>query len=114
MIEETIFNTLKTLVSNRCYPMVMPQNPTLPAIVYTRVASSPQNVLEGGSTIDQIRVQVDSYATTYSAAKSLAVSIRSAMETATFKGTLQTDQDFFEPDVKHYRITQDFYVWERN
>jgi hypothetical protein len=34
------------------------------------------------------------------------------MEGALVKGTLQTDQDLFEPDLKIYRISQDYYVWQ--
>lgn len=114
MIEQDLFDTLKPLVANRVYPLVMPQNPTYPAIVYNRISSAAQNVLEGGSTIDQVRIQVDTYATTYSAAKSLARLVRLAMEGASFKATLQTDQDFYESDLSIYRVSQDFYLWERN
>lgn len=113
MIEQSIFDSLKSLVGNRVYPLVMPQNATLPAIVYTRIANNASNVLEGGSTIDQIRVQVDTYATTFFAARLLAAQVRSALEGASFKATLQTEQDFFETEVNYYRISQDYYVWER-
>lgn len=113
MIEQDIFNALKSLVSNRVYPLVMPQSPTYPAIVYNRIANTAQNTLEGGSSLDQVRMQIDVYATTYSAAKTLSDQVRSAMEAAAFKGTLQTDQDFFEPDVNLYRVSLDFYVWQK-
>jgi quinolinate synthase len=55
---------------------------------------------------------VDTYANTYSACKSLAESVRSAMESGVVKSTMQTDQDLFEPDLKVYRISQDYYVWQ--
>jgi hypothetical protein len=112
-IESDIFDSLKTLTSNRVYPLVMPQNATMPAIVYTRIANNPQNVLEGGATLDQIRFQVDTYAITFFAARLLAAQVRSAMENAGFKATLQTEQDFFEVEVNYYRVSQDYYVWER-
>jgi hypothetical protein len=113
MIEQSIFDALKGLVSNKVYPLVMPQKASLPAIVYSRIANNPQNVLEGGATLDQIRFQVDTYATTFFAARLLAAQVRSAMEGAGFKATLQTEQDFFELEVNYYRISQDYYVWER-
>lgn len=113
MIEEQIFDALKGLVSNRCYPIMMPEKPTFPGIVYSRIANLPFNTVVAPSTLDQVRVQIDSYATTYSAAKSLAASVRTAMEGASFKATLQTDQDLYEPDVKVYRVSQDFYVWDK-
>lgn len=113
MIEEDVFNALKGLVSNRCYPLLMPENPSYPSIIYTRISSTPENTLNGGATIDLVRFQIDSYAETYSAARTLAASVRTAMEAAAFKGLLQTDQDFFEPDVTIYRVTQDYYVWRK-
>ncbi len=112
MSDSIVFDALRALVSNRCYPLVMPQNPTYPAIVYSRISSNPENVLEGGSTIDQVRIQIDCYATTYGSAKSLAEQVRTAMEQASFKGTLQFDFDDYEPDVKVYRVVQDYYIWE--
>ena len=113
MIETSIFTLLKTLVGNRCYPLVMPQNPTLPAIVYQRIASAPSNTLATPPTIDQVRLQIDSYAATYSEAKSTALSVRNAMESATFKATLQSDDDSYEPETRLYRVSMDFYVYER-
>ena len=114
MIETSIFDALKNLVSNRCYPLLMPQDPTLPAIVFSRVASIAQNKLDSGASIDQVRIQIDCYASTYDEAKTLSASVRSAMEEADFKGTLQIDVDFYEPDLKIYRVVMDFYVWQHN
>jgi len=113
MIEQQIFDALKGLVSNRCYPIMMPEKPTFPAIVYSRIANVPYNTIVSASTLDQVRVQIDIYANTYSAAKTLSASVRTAMEAASFKATLQTDQDLYEPDVKVYRVSQDFYVWDK-
>lgn len=114
MIETSVFDALEGLVSGRCYPLQMPQEPTYPAIVYSRIASEPQNRLEGGASLDQVRVQIDCYATTYEGAKTLSASVRSAMESASLGATLQLDLDLYEPEVKVYRVTMDFYVWQKN
>lgn len=113
-IEQDIFNALDGLVGGRVYPLVMPEKGTKPAIVYTRIGSNPENTLDGGATIDQIRIQVDTYANTYAETKTISASVRSIMESASFKGTLQSDQDLFEPDIKLYRVSQDYYVWKRS
>jgi Na+-translocating ferredoxin:NAD+ oxidoreductase RnfD subunit len=114
MIEKDIFDALKGLVNNRVYPMVMPQNPTLPALVYTRIATNAQNTIDAPpSTLDQCLMQIDAYAETYLAAKELAESMRAAMEAAPFKATLQTSQEFWEDTPKIYRVTFDFYCWEK-
>jgi hypothetical protein len=113
-IETTIYTALSSLASGKVYPLVAPEKVAAPFIVYSRIASTPENTLEGGATIDQVRIQVDTYANTYSAVKSLAESVRSAMEGSGAKATLQTDQDLFEPDLKLYRISQDYYCWQRS
>lgn len=113
MIEEDVFDLLKSLVSNRCYPLQIPQNGALPAIVYQRIANTPNNQLEGKPTLDQVRMQIDAYAKTYKAAKLLGKSIRTAMENAPFSATLQSDDDLFEPETDVYRVSLDFYIYER-
>lgn len=114
MIETTIFSTLSSLVAGRCYPLQMPQTPTYPSIVYTRIASDPKNRLEGGASLDQVRLQIDCYSTSYESAKTLSWAVRGAMESASFKATLQFDTDIYEPEVNVYRVMMDFYVWQQN
>ena len=113
MIETSVYTLLAPLNSNRVYPLLMPQNPTLPAIVYSRIASTPQNVLSAPPTLDQVRLQIDVWASTYKAAKTLAASVRNAMETASFSATLQSDDDSYEPETGLYRVSSDYYVFER-
>jgi hypothetical protein len=115
MIEQTVFEVLAPLVNDRVYPLQMPQSQAAyPSVVYTRIASEPQNRLSAGASLDQVRMQIDCYDTTYLGAKTLAASVRSAMENASFKATLQFDSDFYEPEVKLYRVMADFYLWQRN
>jgi hypothetical protein len=111
-IETAIYTALSGLASGKVYPLVAPEKVTAPYIVYSRISSTPENTLDGGSTIDLVRIQVDTYANTYSACKNLAESVRVAMESGVVKSTMQTDQDLFEPDLKVYRISQDYYVWQ--
>jgi hypothetical protein len=112
-IETTIYSALSTLASGKVYPLVAPEKVVAPYIVYSRIASTPENTLDGGATIDLVRIQVDTYHNTYSAVKSLAESVRLALESSGAKATLQTDQDLFEPDLKVYRVSQDYYCWQR-
>ena len=112
-IETTIYAALSSLASGKVYPLVAPEKVSAPYIVYSRISSTPENTLDGGATIDLVRIQVDTYANTYSAVKSLAESVRSTLEGSAAKATLQTDQDLFEPDLKVYRISQDYYCWQR-
>lgn len=45
-VESTIFDTLKTLVSNRVFPDVAPANATRPYITYQRVGGEAINFLD--------------------------------------------------------------------
>lgn len=113
-IETTIYTALSSLANGKVYPLVSPEKVETPYIVYSKVSSTPENTLNGGSTIDLIRIQVDVYAATYAAVKTLAESTRSALENGAVKATIQTEQDLFEPDLKVYRVSQDYYVWQKN
>lgn len=112
-IETVIYSALSGLASGKVYPLVAPEKVVAPFIVYTRIASTPQNQLNGSATLDQVRIQVDTYANTYSAVKALGVQVRSAIEGSSAKATLQTEQDFYEPELKLYRLTQDYYCWQK-
>ena len=114
MIEQTIFETLKGLANDRVYPLLMPQNPTLPAVVYTRVGNTPQYTLDCPATLDQHLFQFDAYAETYLEAVTLADQVRTALEQSSMKGTLQTSLDFYENAPGGLdRVSNDFYLWGR-
>lgn len=112
-VETIVYSALSGLANGKVYPLVAPEKVTGSFIVYTRIASTPQNHLNGSATLDQVRIQVDTYASTYSACKALAVQVRSNLESSSCKALLQTEQDFFEPDLKLYRISQDYYCWQK-
>lgn len=114
-VEADVFAVLtgQTAAGDRVYPLVRGQGTPLPALVYTRTGSAPVTSLAGSSGLDQVRVQVDCYAASYAAAKALAAEVRQLLEGASFKALLQTDFDFFEPDTQVYRVTQDYYCWQK-
>jgi hypothetical protein len=97
------------LVAQRISPLLRAQNETLPCVTLSLVSVVPANHLNGAPTLDQNRVQVDSWAATYTAARSVADACRAALEAAGL--TMEGEFDTFEPDVSEYRVTQDFYFW---
>jgi hypothetical protein len=118
VLEESIFAHLSTVaaltthVSTRIYPMMMPQNVTLPAISYQRISNAPQYSMSGPCGMDNPRIQVDVWTTGYGAAKAIGDQVRKAMNTATaFKAVQLSDQDMFEPDLEIYRVSMDFSCW---
>ncbi len=67
-------------------------------------------------------IQIDAYAETYAAARSLAEAIRSALQR--FSGTVASVEiqsvfmgsgplDFYEEPVEAYRVSQDYLFWHR-
>lgn len=127
-IEEALFAHLTAnagvtaLVSTRVYPVQMPQNPTLPAIVYNRISGERVQHMQGSSGLASPRIQFDCFAKTYAVAKAVAEALRLAIEG--FSGTmggvngpdvnsclLQSDSDGYEDDLEVYWVSVDYIVW---
>lgn len=122
MLEESIFSHLSTVAaittyvgassSARIYPVYLPQDPTLPAMSYQRISSQPQVSMGGFCNLDNPRIQIDCWATSYSAVKGMAEAVRDAMMSAAGFNALEiSDQDLFEPDLEIYRVSIDFSCW---
>lgn len=115
MVEQTLFNTLNALVSGRMYPMVAPDSPVVPFIVYQNITNSPEYTLGNTSPINNTRMQIDCYSDSYSGVKTLVASVQSAMMAAAQANTLvnvpKMSQDLYESEVKLFRVTQDYSIW---
>jgi len=73
------FAGLTALISNRVYPLKLPQTPTLPAVVLQKI----DGVRLTGFSADigvQSRIQVTAWATSYSAASSVVEQVRTATQ----------------------------------
>jgi len=75
---ETTINTIltgaadvKRIVNTRIYPLVMPQDPKLPAITYQRISNNPVNMLAGYSGLANPHMVINSWAMNYHEAKTL-------------------------------------------
>jgi hypothetical protein len=115
MVENALFNLLNGLVGGRMYPMVAPDSPTVPFIVYQNITNSPEYTLGNTSPINNTRMQIDCYSDTYGGVKSLVASVQSAMQAAAQAKTLvnvpKMSSDLYEAEVKLYRVTQDYSIW---
>ena len=101
------------LVNTRIYPLVAPQEATMPFVVYTRVSSFRLYSLAGYSNLEYPRMQVDCYGTTYSEAKLLSEAVITAIRSATTFGAEQDDpQEMFEED-ETFRVSIDFSIWNQ-
>ncbi len=112
-VEQAIYDRLSNyagltaLVSTRIYPMVLPQNPTYPAVRYQRISGTRLSAIDVDIGIAQPRFQVDCYAETYLGVKSLFTEVRGALQrwTGTHSGVVVLDsrmeggdRDFYEDD----------------
>lgn len=68
--------TVAGLVAARVYPQKLPQSPTLPAITYQIISRVPT---EANTELFDIRLQLDSWATTYAGSQALAGAALSAL-----------------------------------
>ena len=65
-----LLSTAGALNGAKVYPVTLPENPALPAIVYTQVGGTTQPTLSTGGMAQQ-RVQVDTYGAGYDGADQL-------------------------------------------
>jgi hypothetical protein len=112
--------TADALLDGRLYPMVAPQNVTLPYAVIQRISNRPSNTKSGPSTLDQVMVQVSVWGTTYATAEAAAEAVRGALDfwrgdvvigpvTYSFDGiSFQDCRDMYDPNSEVFGVSYDF------
>ena len=108
----TADTTIAAVASNRVYPLVMPQDPTLPAITYERISGAKVNGLDGYLGMDNPHIMLNVWATRYDTAKELAEDVHDCMNKVTaFRALLINDMDGYDPDTGLFVISQDYSCW---
>ena len=113
---------LTALVSTRIYPLMMPQDVTLPAVTYQRISGPRVHTMGTDPGLESPRFQLSSWASSYSSVKAVAEQVRLALQdyAGTMGGAggvvvqrafLEGDQDFYEPDTLIYQVASDFIIW---
>ena len=107
------------IADDRIYPHKLPQNPTFPAITYSRVSGAREKVLKGLSGLARPTLQYDCWAERYTEVKSLADAVRAAFDG--YQGTVRSvridriqilnEVDDFDTEVHIYRVSQDYEVF---
>jgi hypothetical protein len=113
MIEQSLFSVLSTQVpGQRFYPLILPNEPTLPAAVYSIVGAtaSPTFTTAG---LTKYRVEISSYGKTYHDAVTLRSQVKAALNgytdaNMTIEWTRSTD--FFEHELLSYRCLSEYYI----
>lgn len=110
------------LVAARMYPVELPQNSAMPAILYTIVSEVGEHSSQHAQNLSMARVQIDSWGVDFDSANDLAGKVRQAIDG--YKGALgassgltaqaiffSSRQDIYEPIPKLFRVLHDYFVW---
>lgn len=69
-----------TALLKRIYPQIAPQGAVLPYVVYTRISGAPVHHIRGPTGLARARIQVDTFAATYSQALAISNANRKALD----------------------------------
>lgn len=107
------------LIGTRAWFLLLPQNPTLPAVTVQQVSGTRHSAMGDDVGIAEGRMQVESWATTRTGVRALAEQVRDALQR--FRGTvsgtvinavfLDAEMDVYEPGVTFWRVHQDYRVF---
>lgn len=103
----------------RIHPVILPQNPVLPAISYQRIDAEHVHDHGGMSGLAHARMQLDCWDDDYAGARDLAEKVRLALDgftgvvgSTTFGAIwLLDERDLYDDAPLFYRRSMDFDVW---
>jgi hypothetical protein len=98
-----------TIVGDRISEAPRAQGEVLPAVVLTVVSRVAIQHLQGDANLDEVRVQVDSFATTKTGAAALAAAVRAALIAP--DRILQNEIGDFDQETETPVVSQDFTIW---
>lgn len=114
--------TIATLASTRVYPVILPQDPTLPALTISKVSDQGLHNLVGKAGRSMPRMSIHSWGHSYADAKAMSVAVRNAMDgfigrlgdgnsPESFRSAVikfDNEIDDYEEDTGFYRVIQDY------
>lgn len=125
MIDAGLWHLLSTtaaitaICKTRIYPIILPPDPTWPAMTYQIIAATPEPTLDTAG-FQRWRLQFDCWANTYADAASLRAALIRTLngyQGTLSDGTLLQDAefiqvtDFFADDARVYRCMVEFYLY---
>ena len=126
-IEATLYSLLSAdaavaaLVSDRIYPIYLPQTPTYPAVAYRRNSTSPVSLLSADTNLLAARFEVAAFSKSFDQCIDLADKLRAALQR--YQGTvggvvvedimLDNIDQSYEPDFEVYESTLDITIHYR-
>lgn len=128
-IEEALYAHLKSytgltnLVGTRIYPLVLPQNPTLPAIIYQKISRVGGRALSSPSPrYVRARFQISCWGASYGSVKDVAEQVKAALQdyhgvmggtggVTVLDADVANEQDIYEPEVGIYHLPVDVFIY---
>lgn len=102
------------LVGTRVYPQQLPDNPTLPAVVYSRI-SSRYKLASGNVPAVRARIQIDCWDDNQVTCWDVADQVHAALDFASPTGLHvvfpEDDDDGFDTEAQLYRRRIDVFCW---
>jgi len=124
-IEEGLYSRLQAvagvtaLVSTRVYPLLVPQEASLPAIAYQRISGPRETAHDGPSGLAFARMQVTCIGSSYSSAKGVSEAVRAALDgqSGTWGSTvvgacfLDDESDIWSTVFEKPVVRADYLIW---
>ena len=101
--------SLSAKIGSRVYPLVAPQNPVCPYIIYLRVSKKDTADINGVSSLDAGRFQIDIWAKSYKESVEIAKLVEA---TLSGKAELINQMDDYDGEVKLYRQICEYLIFE--
>ena len=112
-------SAISALIGTRMHGVILPQKPTMPAIVMTDITAKDEYDTEGATDLSWGRFQFDSWAETLAGARTLGKAVKNKL--SGFSGTagsetisgafINNKQDLYDPETKNHRMSMDFIIW---
>jgi hypothetical protein len=118
---KAVFDRLfgETSAEDRVYSLVLPQNPTYPAISFQQISAARTHAMGSDGPLVRVRMQVNNWGRTYADARTLAGEVLARL--SRFKGTsagiqildvlLDNELDTYEMDAEARRVIQDYTIF---
>lgn len=118
---------IRTIVSDRVFPIQLPQGQKATSIVYSRISGLGDNHMEGASGLSRSRIQFDCWAATADAASALALLVKERLDG--FRGEVgyggnspanrvriqgiffDSEREFYDDSNSMYRVSHDYLIW---
>lgn len=108
----------QTSAGSRVYPLLLPQDPTLPAVTYQQISSTRMRAMGNDGPMTRARIQLNSWGSSYAEARTLAEEVETALNR--FRGVvaglrvldilLDNEIETYESETEARRVIQDYTV----